>query len=157
MGFLDCKWIVQLEFPRVIRPLLINTFEVLSFMSFSLHAGKGPIAHQKWMTLKGVWPWGIQIGPFTVHNTYFYQMEFHLINKPMQCSLFQHALWHLTTRTVFQKGNYNKEVLQFLKNTSVLQILFGQFISALVFHLPQSLKDRTMISFTRAIVQIRFE
>ena len=34
------------------------------------------------MTARGVRPWGIQIGPFAVHKTYFCKMNFHFINKP---------------------------------------------------------------------------
>ena len=39
---------------------------------------------QKWMRPRGVWPWGIQIGPFAVNKTYFCKVDFHFINNHMQ-------------------------------------------------------------------------
>ena len=32
------------------------------------------------MTPMGVWPWGIQVGPFGVHKTYFCKVEFYFIH-----------------------------------------------------------------------------
>ena len=33
------------------------------------------------MPPRGVWPWGIQIGPLAVYKTYFYKEDFHFNNK----------------------------------------------------------------------------
>ena len=43
------------------------------------------------MATRGVWPSGIQIGPFAVHGTYYCQTYLHFINTHMQHSLFLHA------------------------------------------------------------------
>ena len=34
------------------------------------------------MIPRGVWPWGIQVGPYAVHETYFCKMNLHFINRP---------------------------------------------------------------------------
>ena len=36
----------------------------------------------KWMTQRGARPWGIQVGPFGVNQTYFCNINFHFIHKP---------------------------------------------------------------------------
>ena len=47
--------------------------------------------YQKWTALRDALPWGIQIGPLTVHKTYFWKIYFHFINKHMQHFHFRHA------------------------------------------------------------------
>ena len=67
---------LQTEFPLY--------YKAICSISLFLHAGERDTPHwtQKWMTLRGVWPWGIQIGPYGVQKTYFCKVNFHFINRP---------------------------------------------------------------------------
>ena len=60
---------------------------------FPLHAEKIHNGLQKWIIIRGAWPWGIRIGPFAVLKTYFCKMNCQFINTPHADSLFLHALW----------------------------------------------------------------
>ena len=76
------------------------------------------------MTLRGVWPWGIQIGPFAVHKTYFFKINFPLINKPhaafpFSCmqrnghpSMYPKSEWH---QGVYDPGAFELDRLQSIK------------------------------------------
>ena len=58
------------------------------------------------MTPRGVWPWGIQVGLFAVHQTYFCKINFNFINRshaafPFSCmqrngrpTMYPKSEWH---------------------------------------------------------------
>ena len=76
-------------FAKWISTLLTLTWSISLFLhtvKSSLHSGP-----QKWVTPRGVWPWGIQVGPFAVHKTYFCKVNFHFITSQMQHFPFLHA------------------------------------------------------------------
>ena len=45
---------------------------------------ENPQSSPKAITVKGVWAWGIQTGPFAVHKSYFSQVNFHNSKSQMQ-------------------------------------------------------------------------
>ena len=63
---------------------------------------------QKWMRPRGLWPWGIQIGAFGVHETYFSNMNFHFFNRPHAAFPFSCTQWkgspQLTSKVNETKG-----------------------------------------------------
>ena len=94
-GFLGLQ-MVQFECPRVLHPLPPFTFGVHYGLSFFLHAVEGdtPQWTPKVNDTRGVWPWGIQIGPFGVQETYFCKVNFHFINRPDAAFPFSCILWN---------------------------------------------------------------
>ena len=97
---------------------------------------KGPLSGpQKWMTPRGVWPWGIQIGSFAVHETYFCKMDVHFINRPDAALPFScikrkgHSTvdpkseWH---QGVYDPGAFKLDHLQSMKP------IFAKWISTLL-------------------------
>ena len=84
---------------------------------------------------KGVCPWGIQIGPFAVHETYFCKMDFHFINRPdaafpLSCITVKwtphnvpNSEWH---QGVYDPGAFKLDHLQSTKP------IFAKWISTLL-------------------------
>ena len=57
---------------------------MFSAFSFSGNDRYGCVTHnecKKLMKAKGVWPWGIQVGPFWVWETHFWKIKFCFIHK----------------------------------------------------------------------------
>ena len=86
-----CEWhpgAFKLDHLQCTKPIFANWISTLltGHMQHSLflHAEKRALhtRPQKWMTPRGVWPWGIWIGPFAVNETYFCQLNFHFIDRP---------------------------------------------------------------------------
>ena len=78
-------------------------------ISLFLHAVKrvafsGP---QKCMTPRGLWPWGIQIGPFRVHKTHFVYLDLLFITNHMQHFPFPASREKGTAQNT-QKVSYTK-------------------------------------------------
>ena len=80
----------KLDHLQSMKPIFAKYISTLLTLTCSsslfLHPGKRApyIGPQKWMTPRGVWPWGIQIRPFAVHEAYFWKLIFHFINSHMQ-------------------------------------------------------------------------
>ena len=98
---------------------------------------------QKWMTARGVWPWGIQIGPFAVYETYFCKMNFHFIHKshaafPFSCmqrkgqpTVDLKSDWH---QGVFDPGAFELDHLQSTK--PIFAIWISTFLTSHMQHFP---------------------
>ena len=58
---------------------------------------------RKWIAPRGGWPWGIQIGSFAVHETYFCKMDFHFMNKLHAAFSFSciQRKWHPSVAKVY--------------------------------------------------------
>ena len=67
-------------------------------ISLSQHARKWALhnGHHKWITPSSVWPWGIQIGQFAGHETYFWKTNFHFMNESHTLFLCSCTQWKRT-------------------------------------------------------------
>ena len=78
---------IKLDHLESMRPIFRRKISTLltSICSNSLflHAEKETLytGPQEWITARVVWPWGNQVGSFGVHETYFWEVNLHFINK----------------------------------------------------------------------------
>ena len=88
----------HLESTKPILEKKISTLFMCQMQHFPFPAcrekGTPKYGSHKWLTPKGVWPWGTQIGPFAVHKTYFCKMNFHFINRPHAAFPFSCIQWN---------------------------------------------------------------
>ena len=64
---------------------------------------------EKWMTTMGIWPWGTRIGPIAFHETYFFTMNFHFINRPHEALPFSCIQWD-EDPTMYPKSEWHQGV-----------------------------------------------